>query len=86
MVEAGRKQGNVLYSVNDFAGAVRLYKRMLSVGSDQPHMLHSHLSACYAAVGLMAAALEEADAAIAAAPTWPKGHYRRGIALAALEL
>ena len=86
MVEAGRKQGNALYSVNDFAGAVRLYKRMLSVGSDQPHMLHSNLSACYAAVGLMAAALEEADAAIAAAPTWPKGHYRRGVALAALEL
>ena len=86
VVEAGRKQGNALYAAHDYAGAVRLYKRALAAGSEQPHLLHSNMSACYAAVGLMAASLDEADAAIATSPAWPKGHYRRGVALAALDM
>ena len=44
------------------------------------------LSACYVQLGLLGAALESADAAVAAKPTWPKAHYRRGVALSAIEL
>ena len=36
--------------------------------------------------GLLHAALDAADACISAQPTWPKGHYRRAVVLAALEL
>ncbi len=37
-------------------------------------------------LGLLGAPLESADAAVAAKPTWPKAHYRRGVALSAIEL
>ena len=48
--------------------------------------MQSNLSAAYLAAGLLAPALEAADAAIKASPTWAKGYYRRGAVLAALEL
>lgn len=84
--EGARKQGNALFAAGDLGGAVRIYRRTLEAGSEQPQLLHSNLAACYSAAGLMAAALESADAAIAAAPAWPKGHFRRATVLAALEL
>lgn len=46
----------------------------------------ANISACCLHGGLMAAALDAADAAIAAKPEWPKGHYRRGSVLAAAGL
>lgn len=86
VAEAGRKQGNALYGVGDYAGAVRLYKRALSCGATDEHLLHSNLAACYSSSGLFAAGLEAADAAIASQPTWPKAHYRRAVVLADLQL
>ena len=81
-----RVQGNTLYQQGNLAGAVKLYKRALDAGAEESHLLFSNLSACNLAAGLLHAAVEAADAAIAAHPAWPKGHYRRGAALAALEL
>ena len=84
--EGARQQGNVLYQQGNLAGAVRLYRRTLTAGTEESHLVHSNLSACLLAGGLLHAALEAADAAIAANPAWPKGHYRRGAVLAALQL
>ena len=50
------------------------------------HLLQSNLSAIYLQGRMLVAALEAAEAAIAADPSWPKGHFRRGAVLAALEL
>ena len=86
VTEAGRKQGNALYAAGDYAGAVRIYKRAISSGADEKHLLFSNLAACYVASGHYAAALEAADAAVSAYPEWAKAHYRRATVLAALQL
>ena len=86
VAEAGRKQANALFAAGDFAGAVRTYKRAIAAGADEQHLLHSNLAASYAAAGHYAAALEAADAAVAASPAWPKAHYRRAVVLVKLEM
>ena len=86
VADAGRKQGNALYAAGDLAAAVRVYRRTLDAGAENKHLLHSNISACCLAGGLLNAALEAADACIALEPTWPKGHFRRAAVLAALEL
>ena len=86
VAEAGRKQGNALFAAGDLAGAVRLYRRALEAGLNDEHLLHSNLSACCLAAGLLYAALESADAAISTKPSWPKAHFRRGAVLVALKL
>jgi len=86
IAEAGRKQGNALFTAGDLAGAVRLYKKSLEAGATDRHLLYSNLSACYLAAGLLDAALTAANAAVDESPSWPKGHFRRGAALAELAL
>lgn len=87
VANGARAQGTALYQAGNLAGAVRCYRRALAAGNaDESHLLHSNLSACLLAAGLFHAALEAADACIAAQPAWAKGHYRRGAVLAALEL
>ena len=86
VAEAGRKQGNALYAAGDLAAAVRVYRRTLEAGAEQKHLLHSNISACCLAGGLLYSALESADECISLQPAWPKGHFRRAAVLAALEL
>ena len=84
---ATRQQGNALYQQGNLGGAVQCYRKALANSGDaDSHLLYSNMSACLLAAGLLHAALESADACIAAQPTWPKGHYRRAAVLAALEL
>ena len=89
-VEEARKHGNELFSQGDHAQAARVYRQALSCGqgdrSKDGHLLQSNLAACYSELGLHAAALESADAAVKFKPSWPKAHYRRGSALAAVGL
>ena len=84
-VEELKARGNDRFSKGDLAGAAKLYKLALRQGG-APHLLQSNLSAIYLQGRMLVAALGAAEAAIAADPSWPKGHFRRGSVLAALEL
>ena len=86
VADGARQQGNALYQQGNLAAAVRCYRKALASGLDESHKIHSNLSACLLAAGLLHAALESADACIAEQPAWPKGHYRRGAVLMALEM
>ena len=86
LVKAARSEGNDKFVRGDFAGAAKLYRDALKGGGSSTHLLHANLAACFLARGLIASAMAETDATISDAPCWPKGHYRRGAALAALEL
>ena len=83
VVEEAKGQGNARFAKGDLAGAVKLYKHALEAGGSR-HLLHSNLSATYLAADMLLAALAAADAAVAAKPDWPKAHFRRGAALAAM--
>ena len=84
-VEELKARGNDRFAKGDLCGAAKLYKHALQQGG-AVHLLQSNLSAVYLQGRMLAAALEAADAAIAAEPSWPKAHFRRGSVLAALEL
>ena len=82
-IEEVKARGNDRFAKGDLAGAAKLYKQALQQGG-AVHLLQSNLSAIYLQGRMLAAALDAADAAIAANPSWPKGHFRRGSVLAAL--
>ena len=84
-VEELKARGNDRFAKGDLAGAAKLYKHALQQGG-AVHLLQSNLSAIYLQGRMLVAALEAAEAAIAADPSWPKGHFRRGSVLGALEL
>ena len=85
-VEEAKSLGNNAFKNGDFAMAIALYTHALELVARDgdtgiAHMVHANRSAAHARVGDYAAALDDADAAVALAPDWPRGHQRRGTAL-----
>ena len=85
MPEAGLSSGQPRPAVSRFGRACSHIGLVFHIGG-AVHLLQSNLSAIYLQGRMLVAALEAAEAAIAADPSWPKGHFRRGAVLAALEL
>lgn len=85
-VEEAKSLGNNAFKNGDFAMAAALYTRALELAARDgdtgiAHMVHANRSAAQCRLGDYAAALADADAAVALAPDWPRGHQRRGAAL-----
>ena len=63
------------------------YSEALDVLPDKQdiHKLYSNRSLAWCKAARYEAALRDAEAAVEAAPSWPKAHWRRGAALLGLQ-
>lgn len=84
-MEALKDQGNDAVRRQDYAAAASLYERAIDAGSHLPPLdlapLHSNCSFAYLKLSQLPEALAHAQSAVAANPTWSKGHFRAGEAL-----
>lgn len=76
LADSLRCEGNAHFRAGRFERAVEAYARALELCPEDAR-LSSNRSACYSRLGRPEAALADAEAAIAAAPTWFKGHFRK---------
>jgi hypothetical protein len=81
-----KKRADAALAAGDLRAAAARYAEALAAAPDRAgaHFLHGNLSIALARAGRHAEALAAADAAAAAAPSWPKAHWRRAAALLAL--
>ncbi|GAA6021984.1 hypothetical protein JCM10207_002394 [Rhodosporidiobolus poonsookiae] len=83
--EAAKEEGNALFKAGDYAGAREKYSRAIELAPASYLFLGNRaLASSKLSPPDHAAALSDADAALRLAPTWAKGHVRRGEALEAL--
>lgn len=82
---AAKSDATAAFKAGDYETAAALFRRAISLGHEEPHALYGNVAACQASLGKHEAALAAADAAIAASSEYVKGHYRRALALSALE-
>ncbi|KAA0155730.1 hypothetical protein FNF27_05687 [Cafeteria roenbergensis] len=82
--EAFKAQGNAALSAQKFDEAADLYTKAIELDPSN-HVYFSNRSAAYLSAGNGAKALEDAEACIAANPTWAKGFSRKGAALHKLQ-
>jgi tetratricopeptide (TPR) repeat protein len=82
--EALRLQGNAKLTAGDIDGAIAIYQTCLELDPCS-HQTMTNLSYAKYLQHDLVAALQYADAAIAAQPSWIKGHFRRALALLALR-
>ena len=64
--------------------AIKMYSQALT-GDEKDHTLYSNRSAAYLALGLLDAALLDAQKAVSLQPEWAKGYYRLGSALESMN-
>ena len=83
LAEAAKARGNAAFAAKEYGRAAAAYTVALRFDRGNAVLL-SNRSAALAALGKYAEALEDADRAVRAAPTWGKGHARRGAALIGL--
>ena len=76
-------QGNEAANVGQYAVAVRLYTSALKF-DPREHRFFGNRSFCYDQLSQFEEALKDAEKAIEIVPHWPKGHYRKGLALKGL--
>ncbi|RHZ04147.1 hypothetical protein DYB31_003143 [Aphanomyces astaci] len=81
--ESIKQQGNAAFASAKYQAAVDLYSKAIAL-TPTAHTLYGNRSAAHFHLREFAHAQKDADAAIAINPTWAKGHFRRGQALAAL--
>ncbi|GAA5901027.1 hypothetical protein JCM6882_006005 [Rhodosporidiobolus microsporus] len=83
--EAAKEAGNALFKAGDYAGAREKYGEAIKLAPSSYLLLGNR---SFASLKLSppdhSSALLDADAALALAPTWAKGHVRRGEALEGL--
>lgn len=84
--EEAKSLGNNAFKNGDFETAIALYTRALELAerdgaTEIAHLVHANRSAAACRLGDSEAALQDADAAVALKPDWPRGHQRRGAAL-----
>ena len=77
---AHKARGNAHFGAKEFERAADAFTAALSCDPCD-HVLYSNRSACRAGAHKYARALRDADACVALAPDWPKGHGRRATAL-----
>jgi len=78
--EEYKAKGNDFYSKNNFKDAITWYSKAISEAPKEA-VYYSNRSAAYAGVRQWEDSLRDATKAAELKPDWPKGHYRRGVAL-----
>lgn len=78
-----KSKGTEAYNRADFLGAIKWYTEALYCKKDAAIL--SNLSACWARLNEGGLALLHAQMCIHTRPDWPKGHYRKGVALMLLK-
>ncbi|XP_078684505.1 LON peptidase N-terminal domain and RING finger protein 1-like isoform X1 [Branchiostoma floridae x Branchiostoma belcheri] len=73
-------EGNDLFSKKDFSKATEKYTEALNLVPGDP-ILHSNRSHAYSSNHEWSLALKDALQVCQLRPDWPKGHYRKGMAL-----
>lgn len=76
--------GNTAFGKKEFKKAVLHYSTAITLDPDN-HVYYSNRSMVNARLGAHSRALEDALATVALSPSWPKGYYRQGTALMALD-
>ncbi|CAL4124280.1 unnamed protein product, partial [Meganyctiphanes norvegica] len=76
-------RGNEAANVGQYAVAVRLFTDAINLDPND-HRFFGNRSYCYDQLGQYEEALNDAEKAIKIAPHWPKGHFRKGLALKGL--
>jgi tetratricopeptide (TPR) repeat protein len=79
-----RDQGNEAFKLGDFQQAAVFYTEGLVVDDKDP-ALYANRAACFLKLGQADRALSDSDRCIALDPASIKGHFRRGVALMALD-
>ncbi|RHY35001.1 hypothetical protein DYB32_000501 [Aphanomyces invadans] len=85
LVEELKRRGNQAFSKGVMEEAEVLYARGIDVAQTDIHILYSNRSATRLKMGKKELALEDAEAAVAALPTFAKGYFRQGQALIAMK-
>ncbi|RHY40473.1 hypothetical protein DYB30_007595 [Aphanomyces astaci] len=85
LVDELKRRGNQAFSKGIMEEAEVLYSRAIEVTQSDVHILHSNRSATRLKMGKKELALEDAEAAVAALPSFAKGYFRQGQALIALK-
>eukprot|EP00286_Rhodomonas_abbreviata_P020284 CAMPEP_0181303596 /NCGR_PEP_ID=MMETSP1101-20121128/8650_1 /TAXON_ID=46948 /ORGANISM="Rhodomonas abbreviata, Strain Caron Lab Isolate" /LENGTH=191 /DNA_ID=CAMNT_0023409195 /DNA_START=116 /DNA_END=692 /DNA_ORIENTATION=+ len=79
-----KEQGNASFKAGDFQQAAVLYTEALLI-NDKDHALFSNRAAAFLKLGQAQKALEDADACVGLKEDFVKGHFRRAVALIALD-
>ena len=79
-----RTQGNEAFKLGDFQQAAVFYTEALVLDDKDP-ALFSNRAACFLKLGQAYRALSDAERCVALDPAAVKGHFRRGVALMALD-
>ncbi|XP_035681719.1 LON peptidase N-terminal domain and RING finger protein 1-like [Branchiostoma floridae] len=77
-------EGNDLFSKKDFSKATEKYTEALNLVPGDP-ILHSNRSHAYSSNHEWSLALKDALLVCQLRPDWPKGHYRKGMALIGMD-
>ncbi|KAK7097346.1 LON peptidase N-terminal domain and RING finger protein 3-like isoform X2 [Littorina saxatilis] len=75
-----KAEGNKFFEKRDFERAIKFYSEAISL-SDADHLLFSNRSHAYNALDQYDKALEDAEKVVKMRPDWPKGFFRKGLAL-----
>eukprot|EP00095_Tigriopus_kingsejongensis_P003894 maker-scaffold296_size217904-snap-gene-0.12 protein:Tk03894 transcript:maker-scaffold296_size217904-snap-gene-0.12-mRNA-1 annotation:"lon peptidase n-terminal domain and ring finger protein 3-like" len=79
-----KNRGNALFQESRFEEALKLYSEAVKLGTND-HILFGNRSHLYFKTGEYVKALADAEEAVALKGEWPKGHYRKAIALQKLN-
>ena len=72
-----KAKGNAHLQKKEFDAAIEAYTRAIEL-EPSDHIFYSNRSSAYLSLGEAFKALEDADACVGLAPSWPKGYSRRG--------
>ncbi|KAF0699381.1 Aste57867_10042 [Aphanomyces stellatus] len=78
-----KQQGNAAFASKNYTSAVELYTKALTL-TPNSHTLLGNRSAARYHLQKLVEAKDDAEAALSIEPTWAKGHFRLGQALAAM--
>jgi len=78
--EEFKSKGNDFYTKNNFKDAIVWYSKAIQEAPREA-VYYSNRSAAYAGLRQWDDSLKDANKAADLKPDWPKGHYRRGVAL-----
>jgi stress-induced-phosphoprotein 1 len=79
-----KNKGNAHLQKGEFDAAIEAYTKAIEL-IPTDHIFYSNRSAAYLSSNQALKALDDAQVCINLAPTWPKGHSRKGAALHALK-
>jgi hypothetical protein len=82
--EAKRLEGNDAFRANDFLQAAAFYTQAVSLCPDL-HLAYANRAQCFLCAGQPEKALEDATRCTELAPDYPKGWFRKGMALHAMK-